>query len=403
MRILFVADVSPVKVIGGAERVLREHTVRLARRGHAVFVLTRGMGEDVPPIVSIEGVSVYRLPGKPVTPITLLFSSLWHSSRMFNRVAREIKPDLINFHQPVTALGVLLSPMSWKIPKVYTFHSPSFLEYEIRTKMRGLNWFRRLSARLGILVRRVAEYICLRSCHKVVVLSQFSKQLLRKYHRIPETKVAVIPGGVDTNRFAPPPDRKSMRRALRIPDGRIFLFTLRNLVPRMGLENLLLAMKQLRAVGNDVFLVIGGEGVLEEELKKLAHKLGLEHMVRFEGYISDGDLPMYFQGADYFVLPTRFLEGFGLVTVEALACGTPVLGTPVGGTLEILSGLDPTLLTKGTEPEDIVEVIKQHITDGALARLPQLRKRCRRFAVEHYDWERVIDRLEDVFLNTTEP
>jgi len=394
MRILFVADVSPAKVIGGAERVLREHTVRLARRGHTVSVLTRGGAENLPPVACVEGVSVYSLPDMPVNPIAVLFSSLWHSSRKFNGIAREIKPDLINFHQPVTALGVLLSPKSWNIPRIYTFHSPSFLEYEIRTQVGRLSWSRRLQVRLGVLLRRVAEYICLKSSNKVIVLSQFSRKLLRKYHRIPEGKIAVIPGGVDTRRFTPPPDRNSIRQALRIPDGLTFLFTVRNLVPRMGLENLLLAVRKLRAVRNDVYLVIGGEGVLEVELKGLARKLGLDHMVRFEGYIPDEDLPMYFQGADYFVLPTRSLEGFGLVAVEALACGTPVLGTPVGAIPEVLSKLDPSLLARGNGTEEIAELLITHTSSERSRERDELRCRCREFAVREYDWERAVDRLE---------
>jgi len=160
------------------------------------------------------------------------------------------------------------------------------------------------------------------------------------------------------------------------------------------LENLLFAMKELKDVRRDVFLVIGGEGVLEGKLKELARKLGLEDVVRFEGYIPDEDLPMYFQGADYFILPTRSLEGFGLVTVEALACGTPVLGTPVGAIPEVLSRLDPSLLAEGNGPEHILIV---HTSSEGLEKLKELRGRCRELALREYDWEKVVDRLEALF------
>src|SRR5207249_11052699 len=75
----------------------------------------------------------------------------------------------------------------------------------------------------------------------------------------------------------------------------------------------------------------------------------------FLGFIPDETLPSYYHAADVFVLPTRELEGFGLVTVEALACGTPVLGTPVGATPEVLSGLDASLVFRGISAEIMAE------------------------------------------------
>ena len=135
MKILFVADVSPVKVIGGAERVLREQAVRLAHRGHQIDVLTRKTDAKSPAVENLEGLRIHNLPIiSGISPIFLL-SSIWHSFLRFHRIAEKAKPDLINFHQPITALGVLLSPRSWVIPKIYTFHSLSFLEYEIRVQI----------------------------------------------------------------------------------------------------------------------------------------------------------------------------------------------------------------------------------------------------------------------------
>lgn len=385
MRILFVADVSPVEVIGGAERVLREHVIRLSPRGHNVTVLSRCSGE-APGMAQVDGVKVYLLRTGAFV--------LWDSLNRFKSIAKDERPELINFHQPFAALGVLLSPRSWRVPKVYTFHSPSFLEYEIRGKAKGSGWFRLL---MGSLVRRIAEYICLKVSDRIIVLSEFSKRLIHKYYRIPESKMALVPGGVDTRKFFPPSDRESIRRSLRIPEGRVFLFTVRNLVPRMGLEDLILAIKELKEVRREVFLVIGGEGMLEGKLRELVRKLGVEEFVRFEGYIPDEDLPMYFQGADYFVLPTRSLEGFGLVTVEALACGTPVLGTPVGAIPEVLSKLDRSLLAEGSGPEQIAELLIAHTSPEGLERARKLRPRCRELAVQQYDWERVVDRLEVLF------
>ena len=91
-------------------------------------------------------------------------------------------------------------------------------------------------------------------------------------------------------------------------------------------------------------MLIGGAGSHRAALERQVGELGLDKHVTFLGFVPDADLPRYYQAADVFVLPTRELEGFGLVTAEALACGTPVLGTPVGATPELLETLDPGLV-----------------------------------------------------------
>ena len=171
----------------------------------------------------------------------------------------------------------------------------------------------------------------------------------------------------------------------------IVLLTVRRLDPRMGLENLVRAMAIVGAMRPDVVLLIGGKGQLQSRLRELIAGLNLEN-VRLLGYIDDEVLPMYYQASNLFVMPTETMEGYGLSTLEALACGLPVLGTDVGATPEILSDLLPDFIASGTEPQVLAENI--------LRCLPLLRgvdgRRLRRFA-EARSWARVADRVEAVF------
>ena len=121
----------------------------------------------------------------------------------------------------------------------------------------------------------------------------------------------------------------------------------------MGLENLIVAFNELQKKAADIQLVIGGNGPLEDELMGLARSFGIEKKVHFTGFISEEQLPLYYQMADLFVLPTKELEGFGLVTLEAMASGLPVIGTPVGGTKEILTKFNTEFLFDDTTPESI--------------------------------------------------
>ena len=104
----------------------------------------------------------------------------------------------------------------------------------------------------------------------------------------------------------------------------------------MGLANLIRAIASLGETGERVHLVLAGKGELERELKTLAWEMNVAQRITFSGHISEKDLPKYYQAADLFVLPTEHLEGFGMSTLEALAAATPVIGTPVGATPEIL-------------------------------------------------------------------
>ena len=187
-----------------------------------------------------------------------------------------------------------------------------------------------------------------------------------------------------------------MRAALGWPSGRPILFTLRNLQPRMGLDELIRAIDLLRRQVPDVLLAIGGEGALRSELESLVGRLGLGEHVRFLGFVEEARLARCYQAADVFVLPTQTLEGFGLVTVEALACGTPVLGTAVGATPEILAPLSKSLLFRDTSApamaEDLARFLDERSHDASGGE--ELRRACRRHAEAHYAWDRQVARLE---------
>jgi glycosyltransferase involved in cell wall biosynthesis len=159
----------------------------------------------------------------------------------------------------------------------------------------------------------------------------------------------------------------------------------------MGLENLLRAMAIVAKTRADVVLFIGGKGELAETLRQLSSELALDN-VHLLGYIDDESLSGYYQASDLFVLPSEAMEGYGLSTLEAIACGVPVLGTATGGTPEILQDVLPGFIAKGVEPEALAEDI--------LARLPLLAgvdgEHLRRFAAER-SWAKVADRVEHAF------
>src|SRR5256885_6599922 len=240
------------------------------------------------------------------------------------------------------------------------------------------------------------ERACLRRASRIQVLSDYAAGQLWQLYRIAADRLVKIPGGVDLRVFRPADDRAAVRARLDLPKEAPLLLTVRNLELRMGLDTLLRAMPLVVSRRADAQLLIAGAGSRRADLEALAGSLGIAEHVRFLGFVPDADLPLYYQAADCFVLPTRELEGFGLVTVEALACGTPVLGTPVGATPELLDPLDPGLVFDAATPEAIGERLV-----GFLQRLEHepgavagLRDAARAYAERHYGWDRAISSLQ---------
>jgi glycosyltransferase involved in cell wall biosynthesis len=398
LNILFVADVSIRHVPGGAERVLREQAVRLARMGHAVHVLTRRLASHTSDYEIIDGVREWRYAVDPANSAAILLSSVVNCRKLFAKMVHEVSFGLINFHQPFSAFAVNLSRESEKIPKVYTCHSFSFEEYQTREvqKKRGL---RAPVTRLNSRLRKWIEKYSLDKSGKVIVLSRFTFDKLVDTHHIPARKIVIIPGAADVQKFCPAADRAEIHRQLNIPADAFLLFTARNLVARMGLDNLLRAMVLVRPTIKNCYLVISGSGELKEQLRSLIQDLHLTDCVRLTGFLPDEDVLKYYQSADFFVLPTVSLEGFGLVTIEAMACGTPALGTPIGGTKEILDRFDPSFLFKDTSPEAIAELIieKYNYYQPRPDEYRQLREKCRTFVVDHFSWDINLKTIEREF------
>jgi glycosyltransferase involved in cell wall biosynthesis len=401
LNLLFVTDVSIGKVIGGAERVLFEQTTRLADRGHNIFVITRKLSNHDRDHEIIDGVNEWRHSYNKKNPLTFICSTWINSKRLFESLHQNIHFDCINFHQPFSAIGVINSALSIQIPKIYTCHSLSFEEY-ISRNGNNHRFFSKFTNFIQTRGYKKVEKNILNKSNEIIVLSKFTKEKINDIYKIKNDKIRIVPGGVDLNKFAPPINKEKIRKRLNIPNNKIILFTVRNLVQRMGLENLIIAFNHLIKQKAEINLVIGGEGILKTGLIALARSFGIEDYIHFVGFIPEEQLSSYYQMADLFVLPTKELEGFGLVTLEAMASSLPVVGTPVGGTKEIIGKFDSSFLFKGTDSDSIAELIteKYKLMKHNPQKWMEITHRCRNFVERNYSWDKNIDALEDLFTKT---
>jgi glycosyltransferase involved in cell wall biosynthesis len=230
----------------------------------------------------------------------------------------------------------------------------------------------------------------------IVVLSNFMKSELYRIHGEIGKKIVKIPAGVDTSVFNTGYSIDEVRRNLGLPERVPIVFAVRRLVERMGLQNLIVAMKQVVRGEPSALLLIGGDGPLMPQLSQLIEAQGLGRTVKLLGFVEPSILPRYYQACDVAILPTEHLEGFGLVLLESLSTNTPILGTPVGAIPEVLSDFDSSLLLEGSAPSDLA--------GGILDALARSDKRTRKLEYrEHvlrkYTWDIVSHEYLKLFKN----
>jgi len=384
--------------VGGAWKLTYEVNKRLVEKGHEVFLITCKPRPGLPDYERIDGVHYYRIGAGQSKSAAGLYREL---KKRVDAILATHSIDIVHGHNPLVDFAALWVPRLCGVPRVYHFHSLWYDEEKIN---RGAGEQKSLIARckLGALLNviRGIEWICFSAARSILFLSRYSRDRFRDFYPLPKRHLQIIPGGVDTKEFRPMASGWSpaqCRRRLGLPADVPLLLTVRRLSARMGLGNLIAACALIRDrhPGLPFFLVIVGKGALLDRLTAQVAECRLQDRVLLAGAVSGERLHLYYGAADLFVLPTTSIEGFGLATAEALASGLPVLGTPVGGTVEILSAIDAKLLFENATPEAIADGI------GSFLENPQpyldLKIRCRDRAVAHYGWDRVVDRLEQEF------
>ncbi len=359
---------------GGLNRYVHEFIHQLVANGDQVELCAA----DLTALDSQSNLTLTHLTATQQT----LPHRLWNSHRQFQQRAFII-PDAINLHFSLYSFPVL-NALPPAIPLTFTFHGPWAAESEQEQQNR---W--------SIAFKYWIEQQVYQRCDRFIVLSQAFGTILHQTYGIPWERIHVIPGGVNTHRFQPHLSPLAARQQLGWASDRKILFTPRRLVHRMGIDQLLTALVTVKQQVPEVWLAIAGKGPLQTTLAQQAEALGLQQHVQFLGYLPDDQLPLAYQAADLTVVPSQSLEGFGLILLESLACGTPALCTPVGGMPEVLRPLAPDLVTTTPDAPAIAQQLIHLLTGRGT--LPS-RRDCRAYACQNFDWQLISDRVRSVLL-----
>ncbi len=364
---------------------VRELGRALAARGVAVDIFTRRQSTDVPDVVEYSpGARVIHIDAGPHRHVdkydVLDYLPDFACGVQRFRALMGVSYDLIHSHYWLSGRLGLLFADHWGVPLVSTFHTLAQLKNRVAES----------AAEREQTVRYEIERRTMAGSDRVVALTAIDRQQILR-HYATHSPIDVIPGGVDLNRFSPMP-RGQARAALGLaPHQKILLFVGR--IQRLkGLEVLVRAFARLGDLDARLLVVGGQPGTSPEsrEIARLQHlvaKLGIEDRTGFVGAVAHEQLPLYYSAADVTVMPSSY-ESFGLVAVESLACGTPVVATRVGGLTSIVHDGETGLLVPWRDAQMFAESLRRVLEDTDLRR--RLAANARE-SVLGYGWDRIAD------------
>lgn len=372
LKIDVFSDYFPPHIGGGVERVVEEVCRRLAAQGHLVRVFTFNT-TGAPAHEVIAGVEVHRAPAIQLTRLVRMQSSVSPSLLPLAwRLARRDPPDVLHAHNLFffsTVAATLLKRVLRK-PLVTTLHIGS---------LRDLGGSARL---LASCYERTLGRAIVRGSDRLVTVSEAVARHAIELGARPEA-VRVIANGVDPQQFQP---------AARRGNGTFRIACVGRLIFNKGPQFLIEAAAQILEARPEAEFVLVGDGPLRAGLEERARELGIRERVEFMGTRSD--VPAILQGCDLLVRPS-LLEGMPLAILEAMACGLPVVATPISGSAELVRDGENGLLVRPADPGALAGAILRLMENEALR---EAQGRRGRWLVEHgYSWDSVAERTLAVY------
>ena len=387
------------KETGGMNVYVRDLSRELVRRGHHVDVYTRSQDPTVPRISPGLGRSgrVIHIPAGPEQPYPKhrVFDHLpqFVEGVLAQAAADGITYDLIHSHYWLSGWAARELQREWGTPIVHMFHTLGKLKNEIARDPRAQEPPRRI---------QVEEEIVRFADRLIAPTPVEERHLVERYGADP-ARIRVIPPGVDLDRFHPLPPTQAKEHLGLDPRCRLILFVGR-IEPLKGIDTLLWAISLIARKHPDLICglcvpIIGGNPYRVEDndemvrLQALREALGIEEVVTFLGAQDQDVLQYYYAAAEMVVMPSDY-ESFGMVALEAMACGTPVIASDVGGLAYLVRHGRTGYRVPPRDPGALAEKITRLLTDEGLRRRMGQRAAC--FA-EGYAWPLIADRIEAVY------
>lgn len=389
------------KNTGGMNVYVRELTRFLGRVGVHVDVFTRSQDEHIPQVSHDLGYfnRVVHIPAGPerFLPKAELPGYTQDFARRILTFAEKkgVQYDLVHSHYWLSGVTGEILKKTWNVPLLQMFHTLGMMKQRIgRTDEE-----REGGARVE------GETQVMQAADRIIAATEAEQSQLKMLYGMNHQKVSIVPPGVNTHHFYPiPPDEA--KEAIGISPGERMALFVGRIEPLKGVDTLLQAMAILKQrcksfACPDYLVIIGGDPEGDEEklsdemqrLQQLCAELGLDEIVLFLGKRGQNTLPYYYSAAEVVVMPS-FYESFGMVALEAMACGTPVVASRVGGLAFLIKDGETGYFVPSQDPEALAEKLRALFVDH------DLRKQFGQAAAEyakHFSWELITQRILEIY------
>ena len=375
---------------GGMNVYIRDLSAELDKRGVTIDIFTRKTKADQPDIVKNGLCRIITIPAGPVRSLSTAETFLHLEEFTYNLNAfaesESTNYDILHSHYWLSGIVAEKLKTLWNTPYIHMFHTLGHMKNRIATTPEEKEPEFRLAG----------EYTIIETSDKLISATPAERiQLMWLYGANPK-KIKVIPPGVDLKRFSPVPQLEA-RNQIGIDEKIPLLVFAGRIEPLKGLDTLLAAIHLLRKQSDDDFVltIVGGsqsQDELEGEMKRLQDlrdDLGLTEVVNFIGPRDQDSLRYFYSAADVAIMPSYY-ESFGLFALEAMACGTPVIASEVGGLAYLIRDGETGFHVPYREPEALAQKIELLLTDKPLR--AQMSHQASENA-KSYSWEIITDQI----------
>ncbi len=375
MKILMLTWEYPPRIVGGIARVVHDLSKRLIKDGHDVTVVTYNEG-NAPAFENDKGVKVYRVDNYIIKPNNFID---WIMQLNFNLIAKaseiiskEGKFDIIHAHDWLVAYAAKTLKNSYDIPIISTIHATesgrnSGIRDEVQRYINDTEW---------LLTYESTE---------VIVNSNYMKCELQRLFGLPFEKINVVANGVNLNNYNGVEKDYDFRRKYAMDNEKIIMFAGR-LVYEKGVQHLISAVPKILQGYHDAKIVIAGKGGMLDELKAQVEHLGIQNKVYFTGYLNSKQIAKMYKCADIAVFPSTY-EPFGIVTLEAMLAGIPVVVSDIGGLNEIVEHGVNGMKSYAGNPNSIADSILALLYDQRLC--SNIVKNAKVKVKNEYNWAKI--------------
>lgn len=387
------------KKTGGMNLYVREVARELGRRGIQVDVFTRQTDYGMTVESIDEKADLIYVPAGPVEDLAP--SAIYRYLPQFrdHMLAFQRRDyELVYSHYWLSGWVALSLQKEWEIPFVQMFHTLGRMKDRIAEQNQAMDTPTIHMHERNIRVAGESEII--NHANRLVAATPAERTQLVWLYRADRRKIDIVPPGVDVRHFRPM-DRNEAKAKIGLRKTHRLLLFVGRIEPIKGVENICRALALLKQSAphtlNELSIqIVGGENPHDDEMRRLQElcfQLHLEDMVWFIGAKDQNILPYYYNAAEALIMPSDY-ESFGMVALEAMACGTPVIASQVGGLAFLVQDDVTGYHVPVREPEALAERIHMLLCEPQ--RRQQMSKAARQVA-EGYSWEHIVDQLVTVF------